>query len=483
MSGDLQLDITPDELKQNVFRGNLRDGKFTVLIETSVPESIVGHDAAETMLADLENAVVNNRNGINAGLALLDYPERNVSRALEYASSAFSPQYRNHHVVYVSGKDCNAADFGALLRFAKQANIKNIVPVSGEVTPGTTLRACRKKSFLESVSSLGIIRRQNEENGADFFAGTVVNPYQYRFYTLISQYCKLVKKIGQGADFAVAQMGWDMLKLQSLLWYLTARQLFFPVIARIGLLSPEKVENINSGKCPGICISKDFNRILNRELRYSKNQFEAAQYRRIELQIAGCRLMGASGVQISGADTPARAKFVIDRAANALKEFTSFEQWLEEYNAYMANADMSPISNNFNLYDRFLYRDYPQEEVPQQSECAVESPDFVTSMRHSLRKMLFKKADHDGELKKLLRFFMVGCSKCGKCRLPQTGFICPERCPKHLADGPCGGVRPDGCCELNPGVECTHIKITRLAYQYNEYIDLDKKVIGQSRID
>lgn len=480
MAGDLQLDITPDELKQNAFRTNLQDGKFTVLIEASVPEKTVSIDAAESMLSDLENAVVNNRNGINAGLALLDHPNRNTIRSLEYASGALSPRYRNNHVVYLSGRDCDPESFSALLRFAKQANIKNIIPVSGEGAPYLSLRECRKKRFLESVTALDLIKRQNESaNGGEFFAGTVVNPYQYRFYTLISQYCKLVKKFGQGAEFAVAQMGWDMLKLQSLLWYLDNRGLFFPVIARIGLLSPEKVENINSGKCPGISLSKDFNRILNRELRYSKNQFEAAQYRRIELQIAGCRLMGASGVQISGADTPAKAKFVVDRASTALREFNSFEQWLEEYNAYMANVDMSPVANNFNLYDRFLYRNYPVNEVPQQCECAVESPELLTSLRHSLRKMLFANPGKGGKLHNLLKMVTTGCCNCGKCRLPDTEYVCPERCPKRLADGPCGGVRPDGSCELNPGSECTHIKITRLAYQYDEYIDLDKKIIGQ----
>lgn len=114
-----------------------------------------------------------------------------------------------------------------------------------------------------------------------------MNPYQYTGWSLMGQYFKLVKKLNSGASFLVTQAGWDMLKLQSLRWYLTGRSLFYPMIARLILLTPEKVERILAGEYPGISISHDFQRILEKELHYSNTQFEAAQYRRLELQAAG----------------------------------------------------------------------------------------------------------------------------------------------------------------------------------------------------
>lgn len=50
-----------------------------------------------------------------------------------------------------------------------------------------------------------------------------------------------------------------------------------------------------------------------------------------------------------------------------------------------------------------------------------------------------------------------GCRMCGQCALPATGYACPMSCPKQLRNGPCGGVSPDGECEVYPGVQCVWV--------------------------
>jgi hypothetical protein len=41
------------------------------------------------------------------------------------------------------------------------------------------------------------------------------------------------------------------------------------------------------------------------------------------------------------------------------------------------------------------------------------------------------------------------------CKLALFGTVCPvTRCAKHLFNGPCGGARADGTCEVNPEMEC-----------------------------
>jgi hypothetical protein len=49
---------------------------------------------------------------------------------------------------------------------------------------------------------------------------------------------------------------------------------------------------------------------------------------------------------------------------------------------------------------------------------------------------------------------IFGCTMCGQCVLHSTGMVCPMNCPKDLRNGPCGGVRSDGTCEVDPEMTC-----------------------------
>jgi len=51
-----------------------------------------------------------------------------------------------------------------------------------------------------------------------------------------------------------------------------------------------------------------------------------------------------------------------------------------------------------------------------------------------------------------------GCQMCGQCVLHSTGMTCPMNCPKTLRNGPCGGVRANGHCEVKPEMKCVWLK-------------------------
>ena len=57
-----------------------------------------------------------------------------------------------------------------------------------------------------------------------------------------------------------------------------------------------------------------------------------------------------------------------------------------------------------------------------------------------------------------LKGFLFDCRMCGQCILSSTGMSCPMNCPKQLRNGPCGGVRADGHCEVNPEMPCVWVK-------------------------
>ena len=50
------------------------------------------------------------------------------------------------------------------------------------------------------------------------------------------------------------------------------------------------------------------------------------------------------------------------------------------------------------------------------------------------------------------------CKMCGQCVLSSTGMACPMNCPKQLRNGPCGGVRPGGYCEVEPDMACVWVE-------------------------
>ena len=61
-------------------------------------------------------------------------------------------------------------------------------------------------------------------------------------------------------------------------------------------------------------------------------------------------------------------------------------------------------------------------------------------------------------VEKRVKGFMFDCRMCGQCVLSSTGMSCPMNCPKNLRNGPCGGVRGDGNCEVYPEMPCVWVK-------------------------
>lgn len=49
------------------------------------------------------------------------------------------------------------------------------------------------------------------------------------------------------------------------------------------------------------------------------------------------------------------------------------------------------------------------------------------------------------------------CQMCGQCILHSTGMTCSMTCPKNIRNGPCGGVRNNGYCEVKPEMRCVWV--------------------------
>jgi methylenetetrahydrofolate reductase (NADPH) len=63
-------------------------------------------------------------------------------------------------------------------------------------------------------------------------------------------------------------------------------------------------------------------------------------------------------------------------------------------------------------------------------------------------------------IERLAKRTLFDCQDCGQCVLSATGMACPMNCPKSMRNGPCGGVRADGHCEVEPAMRCVWVEAT-----------------------
>jgi len=76
---------------------------------------------------------------------------------------------------------------------------------------------------------------------------------------------------------------------------------------------------------------------------------------------------------------------------------------------------------------------------------------------------LFARVGYERSARVILPFEDVGkklmfnCQMCGQCVLHYTGMTCPMNCPKNIRNGPCGGVRQNGHCEVKPEMRCVWV--------------------------
>jgi hypothetical protein len=78
-------------------------------------------------------------------------------------------------------------------------------------------------------------------------------------------------------------------------------------------------------------------------------------------------------------------------------------------------------------------------------------PPLTSRERRLSRVMLF--------FEDVVKVPLFGCQHCGECILSSTAFICCQRCPKRMRNGPCGGTGENGSCEVFPERTCVWYKI------------------------
>jgi Methylene-tetrahydrofolate reductase C terminal len=77
---------------------------------------------------------------------------------------------------------------------------------------------------------------------------------------------------------------------------------------------------------------------------------------------------------------------------------------------------------------------------------------------------------------RVVKGLLFDCQMCGRCVLSSTGMSCPMNCPKQLRNGPCGGVRANGNCEVKPEMRCVWVEAWRGAERIPGGLDAIQKL-------
>ena len=76
-----------------------------------------------------------------------------------------------------------------------------------------------------------------------------------------------------------------------------------------------------------------------------------------------------------------------------------------------------------------------------------------------LKRIGYERLDKPvAAVEKVVKGALFDCQMCGQCALSSTGMSCPMNCPKTIRNGPCGGVRADGFCEVKPEMRCVWVE-------------------------
>jgi hypothetical protein len=83
---------------------------------------------------------------------------------------------------------------------------------------------------------------------------------------------------------------------------------------------------------------------------------------------------------------------------------------------------------------------------------------LLVSMHPIFRRIGYSRVEKPAvAIEKVVKGFLFDSQMCGLCTLGSTGMVCPTNCPKSMRNGPCGGVRSNGNCEIKPEMKCVWV--------------------------
>ncbi|MHB8892721.1 MAG: methylenetetrahydrofolate reductase C-terminal domain-containing protein [Candidatus Limnocylindrales bacterium] len=400
-------------------------------------------------------------------------------------------------IVHVACRDRNRNGLQSLGWDLLSRGLNTVLAITGDY-PVEGYRGVSKPVFdVDSVVLLALYRElgdaavaRAEADGAPdpdahrFLLGCAIDPTKRLERDLVPQYLKLALKARSGADYAIAQVGYDARTWGELQAVLRREGLDLPVIANAYILDRGVARAFNAGKVPGCVVTDELLAIVER-MATGPDKGRGFFLELAAKQVVVARGLGFRGAYLSGhrnaeeigrvlamaeahdpSDWRALVKdvsfglpgafhlFERDRDGVATDELAKgYRASLTEGARRRARGRVSPFYRfNRVLHERVFEPGTPGFRAWAGAYGAVE--------KYRIEKPLhvFEQA---------VKVPLFDCRDCGDCSLPDIAYLCPEsHCQKNQRNGPCGGAT-DGRCEV-PGHTCVWADAYRRLKPYGE---------------
>ena len=384
-------------------------------------------------------------------------------------------------IIHLSCKDKNRNQMESQLFAWDREGLRNLLVIAGDY-PQKGYRGHPKPVFdLDTIQALDLISRLNRDpkdrtahpptlkkyQPTAFYKGVALSPFKFLESELMMQYMKLMRKVENGADYVITQIGFDARKFHELLLFMKQNHIHVPVLGNVFIPNMTVAKLMYKGMIPGCVITDALYEEMWDEAQ-SADGGKKARLKRASRLLTILKGLGYAGAHIGGPGlTYKDIASVISEADRSEKEWRDFipkmSYWPEK---------------RFYLYEKDnqtgLNREEPSKHGKPHSKqlsflfarmmhtllFSKNSPLFSPAKKTCLALEKTRLANGFAQYEHVVKFLLFSCRNCGDCVLSELAFLCPQAgCAKYMLNGPCGGSR-NGWCEVYPGRKpCFYVRV------------------------
>jgi len=463
-------------MAENYFRHCLTSSEFIYTAEL-----VLGRDYILPEVEQFVKDAAAAADGIKV-ISLTDLPGGNPAFPPEGFAS-FVLERNRTPLVHFTAKDANRALLEARLYTLSRLGAENVLMLSGDAPATGFLGKSKPVYDIDSVLCTHLVEQMrkgipyqvgNRElltPPFDYLIGGVVNPFKVTEPALMTQLYKMELKIRCGTQFIITQLGYNIRKLYELQQYMRQQELgHIPVLANVYAPTATIAKFMQAGEIPGCVISDQFIQRLEKEKKPQRLE-------RAALMVAAAKELGFAGAHIGGFglthadfmtildkteaignrwrdrmddvmfESGADDCYLFPKGSDGLSDATQPMQIAQELPHKVFTSTLFGGIHNMVVADESPFGNYFRARMTALRE------QYGDNWRRGLTYHLLDGAD-------VMKKPLLGCVQCGDCLQDYMNFSgCSiGKCLKETRNGPCGGSRVDGTCEVKPDMMCVWSK-------------------------